>query len=88
MDDPEVEGASPGAMSPPELLRNDLRLACLGVLFPFLLGKRIDDDAIDVRGDWAGVKKMSMSSSPEESKPSKSDSSSEMCIGARGFGAG
>lgn len=57
IEDPEFEAAIPGATTTPDeawLIRNDLRVACLGDVFR-LLGKATEDDAMEVRGDWAGV---------------------------------
>lgn len=57
MEDPEFEADIPGATTIPDeawLIRNDLRVACLGEVF-LLLGNAIEDEAMEVRGDCAGV---------------------------------
>ena len=59
IEEPEFEAEIPGAtMTPDEtllLIRNDFRLAWRGAVVRGLEGNRIEDEAIDVRGDWFGV---------------------------------
>lgn len=84
MDPPEFEAEIPGAETwtydEALLVRNDFRLAWRGLVFRACLGKRMDEEAREVRGDWFGVKNRSGLSSSEESKPSKSSESSSRML--------
>lgn len=77
LEEPEFEAAIPGATCSDALLTRKLfRLAWRGELALGCRGNKIEDDAIDVRGDWLGVKNRSGFSSSDESNPSKSSESS------------